>query len=72
MVIEMATGKPPWSDYSPVAAMWHIASTGDMPTLPADGLLSPEVGGRERRERRPEIRSGMRGEGREGNRRGEG
>ena len=43
VVIEMATGKPPWSDYAPVAAMWHIASTGDMPTLPGEGMLTAEV-----------------------------
>ena len=29
-VIEMATGKPPWSDTrNPVAAMYHCASTGE-------------------------------------------
>ncbi|GAX73637.1 hypothetical protein CEUSTIGMA_g1088.t1 [Chlamydomonas eustigma] len=43
VVIEMATGRPPWSDYSPVAAMWHIASTGDMPTLPTLEIMSSQA-----------------------------
>eukprot|EP00762_Andalucia_godoyi_P006297 ANDGO_05928.mRNA.1 Mitogen-activated protein kinase kinase kinase 2 len=34
-VIEMATGKPPWSEFtSIVAAMFHIADTNDMPAMP--------------------------------------
>lgn len=34
-VLEMATGSPPWSDFStPVAAMLHIASTEDTPHIP--------------------------------------
>lgn len=34
-VIEMATGKPPWSNYTaPVAAMFQIASSKDPPPLP--------------------------------------
>jgi serine/threonine protein kinase len=34
-VIEMATGKPPWSSYAaPVAAMFQIASSKDPPPLP--------------------------------------
>jgi serine/threonine protein kinase len=34
-VIEMATGKPPWSSYTaPVAAMFQIASSKDPPPLP--------------------------------------
>jgi len=34
-IIEMATGKPPWSQYSnAVTAMYHIACTEDPPTLP--------------------------------------
>lgn len=34
-VIEMATGQPPWSNaLGPVPAMWHVASTGEMPPLP--------------------------------------
>lgn len=42
-VIEMATGKPPWSNlYSqPVSAMFHIASSKDPPKLPDN--LSPEA-----------------------------
>lgn len=42
-VIEMATGKPPWSNlYSqPVSAMFHIASSKDPPKLPDH--LSPEA-----------------------------
>ena len=40
-VIEMATGKPPWSTYTaPVAAMFQIASSKDPPPLPDH--LSPE------------------------------
>ena len=35
VVIEMATGKPPWSNcHTQVAAMFHIASTKDPPPLP--------------------------------------
>lgn len=34
-VIEMATGKPPWSNYAaPVAAMFQIASSKDPPPIP--------------------------------------
>lgn len=34
-VIEMATGKPPWNNYTtPVAAMFQIASSKDPPPLP--------------------------------------
>ena len=34
-IIEMATGKPPWSQYSnAVTAMYHIACMEDPPTLP--------------------------------------
>lgn len=41
-VIEMATGKPPWSNYNaPVAAMFHIASSKDPPPIPDH--LSPEA-----------------------------
>lgn len=41
-VIEMATGKPPWSTYTaPVAAMFQIASSKDPPPLPDN--LSPEA-----------------------------
>jgi len=40
-VIEMATGRPPWSNYdSPIAAMFAIAVSNEMPPLPPD--LSPE------------------------------
>ncbi|ETV89997.1 STE/STE11 protein kinase [Aphanomyces invadans] len=35
-VIEMATGTPPWSNFSnPLTAMFHIASETAMPTIPA-------------------------------------
>jgi serine/threonine protein kinase len=35
VVIEMATGRPPWSDCdTPMAAMFRIASTDDMPAFP--------------------------------------
>jgi serine/threonine protein kinase len=41
-VIEMITGKPPWSNYdNPVAAMFAIAVSNEMPQLPPD--LSPEA-----------------------------
>ena len=34
-IIEMASGKPPWSQYSnPVTAMYHIACVENMPALP--------------------------------------
>ena len=34
-VIEMATGRPPWSQYSnPVTAMYHIACVEELPDLP--------------------------------------
>ncbi|KAI8114533.1 hypothetical protein M9434_002655 [Picochlorum sp. BPE23] len=40
-VIEMATGKPPWSQYgSQVSAMFHIAKSKGPPLIPQD--LSPE------------------------------
>lgn len=42
-VIEMATGRPPWSDFqSAVAAMFHIADTDDVPKLP-DGFSEEGV-----------------------------
>ncbi|MEW5301018.1 MAG: hypothetical protein WDW36_003902 [Sanguina aurantia] len=42
VVIEMATGKPPWSNcHTQVAAMYHIASTTKPPELPA--CLSKEA-----------------------------
>eukprot|EP00500_Bicosoecida_sp_ms1_P004052 CAMPEP_0203807038 /NCGR_PEP_ID=MMETSP0115-20131106/839_1 /ASSEMBLY_ACC=CAM_ASM_000227 /TAXON_ID=33651 /ORGANISM="Bicosoecid sp, Strain ms1" /LENGTH=2508 /DNA_ID=CAMNT_0050715707 /DNA_START=176 /DNA_END=7698 /DNA_ORIENTATION=- len=35
-VIEMATGKPPWSHFSnPVTAMYHIACADELPEMPA-------------------------------------
>ncbi|KAI8476309.1 MAG: kinase-like domain-containing protein [Monoraphidium minutum] len=41
-VIEMATGKPPWSNYAaPVAAMFQIASSKDPPPIPEH--LSPQA-----------------------------
>lgn len=41
-VIEMATGKPPWSNYAaPVAAMFQIASSKDPPPIPDH--LSPQA-----------------------------
>lgn len=41
-VIEMATGKPPWSNYAaPVAAMFQIASSKDPPPIPDN--ISPEA-----------------------------
>lgn len=40
-VIEMATGKPPWSNYAPVAAMFQIASSKSPPPIPDS--LSPEA-----------------------------
>jgi serine/threonine protein kinase len=41
-IIEMATGRPPWADFSdPVAALFHIGSSNDVPAIPpslsADG-----------------------------------
>jgi serine/threonine protein kinase len=34
-VIEMVTGRPPWSQYSnPVTAMYHIACEDEIPTIP--------------------------------------
>jgi serine/threonine protein kinase len=40
-VIEMATGKPPWSQFSnPVTAMYHIACVEELPQMPEN--LSPE------------------------------
>ncbi|KAL6752624.1 kinase-like domain-containing protein [Haematococcus lacustris] len=42
VVIEMATGRPPWSNCNTqVAAMFHIASSKDPPPLP--DCLSPEA-----------------------------
>ena len=36
-VIEMATGKPPWSQYSnPVTAMYHIACVEELPEMPVE------------------------------------
>jgi serine/threonine protein kinase len=41
-VIEMATGRPPWSNYTaPVAAMFQIASSKDPPPIPEH--LSPQA-----------------------------
>ena len=42
-VIEMATGRPPWSNYAtPIAAMFAVAASNDMPEMPpnfpADGV----------------------------------
>lgn len=35
-VIEMATGKPPWSEYSNnLAALFHVATTSEPPPIPA-------------------------------------
>ena len=47
-VLEMATARPPWSGAgpgfgSPVAAMFHIASSRAPPPLPADLVLSPDA-----------------------------
>lgn len=40
-VIEMATGKPPWSQFSnPVTAMYHIACEDSLPEFP-DTLSDP-------------------------------
>lgn len=40
VVIEMATGRPPWADKrDPFTVMYHIASTKDLPTMPE--ALSP-------------------------------
>eukprot|EP00750_Incisomonas_marina_P031987 INCI87.1.p1 GENE.INCI87.1~~INCI87.1.p1 ORF type:complete len:1009 (-),score=143.18 INCI87.1:1061-4060(-) len=40
-VIEMITGKPPWSQYSnPVTAMYHIACENEIPTIP--DIISPQ------------------------------
>lgn len=34
-VVEMATGKPPWSNFdNPVTAMYHIACTDEIPPMP--------------------------------------
>jgi len=42
VMVEMATGKPPWNQFSQeVAAMFHIASTTEPPVAPA--WLSPEA-----------------------------
>jgi len=42
VMIEMATGKPPWNQFSQeIAAMFHIASTTEPPVAPA--WLSPEA-----------------------------
>eukprot|EP01017_Pseudomicrothorax_dubius_P050829 TRINITY_DN9681_c0_g1_i1.p1 TRINITY_DN9681_c0_g1~~TRINITY_DN9681_c0_g1_i1.p1 ORF type:complete len:498 (-),score=111.85 TRINITY_DN9681_c0_g1_i1:232-1725(-) len=41
-VLEMATGKPPWSEIdNQIAAMFHIAQTESLPAIPAH--LSPEA-----------------------------
>ncbi len=35
-VIEMATGKPPWSDYTDnLAALFHVATSKDPPVVPS-------------------------------------
>lgn len=41
-VIEMATGKPPWSHFgNPITTMFKIANSNEPPTLPEK--LSPEA-----------------------------
>lgn len=39
-VIEMATGKPPWSDTEQMSALFKIATSKDPPPIP--DCLSPE------------------------------
>jgi hypothetical protein len=40
MIIEMATGKPPWNQYkNPLTAMYQIAQSNTYPELPTN--LSP-------------------------------
>ncbi len=43
VIIEMATGKPPWSDMkfeNPFRALYHIGNSGAIPSIPTD-TLSP-------------------------------
>lgn len=40
-VVEMLTGRPPWAEMPQISAMYQIATTSEMPPLPAD--LSPEA-----------------------------
>jgi uncharacterized protein YidB (DUF937 family) len=40
-VIEMATGSPPWSEFTDlVSALFHIGSSNDIPQIPE--RLSPD------------------------------
>ncbi|GLC48811.1 hypothetical protein PLESTB_000151300 [Pleodorina starrii] len=42
VVVEMATGRPPWFNFSdPYAVMYHVASTRDLPAMP--DWLSPHA-----------------------------
>ncbi|KXZ41594.1 hypothetical protein GPECTOR_375g163 [Gonium pectorale] len=42
VVIEMATGRPPWAEYkTPHSVMYHVASTRDLPPMPE--WLSPQA-----------------------------